>query len=250
MPQQGRVALVTGGAGGIGAATAHRLARDGASVAVLDLDADGAAAVAGDLPHGGLGLRCDITDPDSVAAAVGAVLQRYGRVDVLVNNAGMLRNADLLDMPGDVWAAVLAANLTGPFTVTQAVVAHMAAAGYGRIVFVTSLAALGNPGQANYAAAKAGAAGLARTVALELGARGVTSNVVAPGYVRTAMLRDGLAARGRTVTEFEAGAAGQLAVGRIGEPADIAAAVAFFALPEAGFVTGQTLYVTGHPSGG
>lgn len=245
--QEGRVAVVTGGAAGIGAATARRLAEDGTAVAVFDLDEAGAAAVAKGLPYGGVGLRCDITDAAEVDAAVAAVVDRFGRIDVLVNNAGLLRTTDVLDIPADEWATVLAVNLTGPFTVTTAVARAMRAAGYGRVVFVSSLAALGNPGQAHYAAAKAGISGFARTLALELGACGITSNVVAPGSVVTDMLREGLRAKGRSLAEFEAGAASRVAVGRIGQPDDIAAAVAFFSLPESGFVTGQTLYVTGSP---
>lgn len=246
--QEGRVAVVTGGAGGIGAATARRLAEDGAAVAVLDLDAAGAAAVAEELPHRGIGLRCDITDPAEVAAAVAAVVTRFGRIDVLVNNAGLLGTSPVLDLPADQWATVVGVNLTGPFTVTQAVARVMRDAGYGRITFVSSLAALGNPQQAHYASAKAGVGGLARTVAMELGPFGITSNVVAPGTVVTAMLREGLRAKGRSLDEFAAGAADRVAVGRLGQPEDIAAAVAFFSLPESGFVTGQTLYATGHPS--
>lgn len=246
--QRDRVAVVTGGAAGIGAATARRLAEDGAAVAVLDLDAGCADEVARSLPYGGVGLRCDITDAQQVRAAVAEVVDRFGRVDVLVNNAGVLANADLLEMTAEVWQRVLTVNLTGPFLVTQAVGAVMRAAGYGRIVFISSLAALGNPGQANYSSAKAGLAGLARTVALELGRSGVTSNVVAPGSVVTRMLEQGLRSKGRTFEEFEATASARAAVGRVGRPADIAAAVAFFALPENGFVTGQTLYVTGSPA--
>lgn len=246
--QDGRVAVVTGGAGGIGAATARRLAADGAAVAVLDLDEARAAVVAVALPHGGIGLGCDITDPASVTSAVDAVVERFGRIDVLVNNAGLLRVTDVLDVTAQEWATVIGVNLTGPFTVTQAVARVMRGAGYGRITFVSSLAALGNPGNAHYSAAKAGVAGLARTVALELGPFGVTCNVVAPGSIDTEMLRVGLRAKGRTFTEFEAGAVARTAVARVGRPEDIAAAVAFFSLPESGFVTGQTLYATGHPT--
>jgi len=151
---------------------------------VFDLDEAGAEAVAKGLPYGGIGLRCDITDPGSVAAAVAAVVERFGRIDVLVNNAGLLRVTDVLDVTAEEWATVIGVNLTGPFTVTQAVGRVMRGAGYGRITFVSSLAALGNPGNAHYSAAKAGVAGLARTVALELGPFGVTSNVVAPAVVR------------------------------------------------------------------
>ncbi len=173
----------------------------------------------------------------------------FGRIDVLVNIAGrLLRSSDLLDLAADDWATSVGVNLTGPFTVTQAVARVMRDAGYGRITFVSSLAALGNPGQAHYAAAKAGVAGLARTVALELGPFGVTSNVVAPGWVVTDMFRNALRDRSRSYDEFEAEAVGRVAVRRLGQPEDIAAAVAFFSLPESGFVTGQTLYATGHPT--
>jgi 3-oxoacyl-[acyl-carrier protein] reductase len=245
--QQGRVAIVTGGARGIGAATCHRLAEDGALVVALDLDEAAATRVARDLPHGGAGMACDITDQGQVSAAVADVHRHFGSIDILVNNAGALHNVPFLEMKAAQWRAIIETNLTGTFNVTQAVARHMRDAGYGRITMVSSLAALGNSGQANYAASKAGLSGLAKTVALELGSYGVTCNVVAPGFVDTDMSRRAVADKGLSWDEFEALTAERVAVRRLGQPGDIAATIALLSLPESEFVTGQVLYATGGP---
>lgn len=243
-----RVAVVTGGGQGIGAATVRRLARDGARLAVLDLDAAAAAAVAADLPHGGLGLGCDVTSRAQVRAAVGQVVARFGRIDVLVSNAGVTRDNLLFRMTEQDWDLVLATHLTGAFHITQAVQEHMVAAGYGRIVLLSSRSALGNRGQANYSAAKAGLQGLARTLAIELGPFGITVNAVAPGFIETAMTRAVAERTGAPWEQVAAAAAERAAVRRIGQPADIAALIAFLAGEEAGFITGQTIYATGSPA--
>lgn len=245
--QQGRIAVVTGGARGIGAATCRRLADDGATVVVLDVDEVGAQAIADELPHGGAGLHCDITDQDEVESVVRHVVARFGTIDVLVNNAAIIRSAPFLETSRRDWDAVIEVNLTGAFLMTQVVARTMCDRGYGRIVFVSSLAALGNPLQTHYSSAKAGISGMARTIALELGPFGVTSNVVAPGFVETEMAREGARAKGHDWDTFRHTIAERTAVRRIGQSADIAAAVAFMALPENGFVTGQVLHVTGGP---
>ena len=180
----GRVAVVTGGAQGIGAATARRLAAEGAVVAVLDRNADGATATAGAITDAGgeaFGLACDVASAASVTTAVDEVVSRHGRLDVLVNNAGITRDNLLFKMDEDDWNTVLQVNLTSVFLMCRAAQQHMVAAKYGRIVNLSSRSALGNRGQANYAAAKAGIQGLTATLAIELGPFNVTVNAVAPG---------------------------------------------------------------------
>ncbi|MGV9914694.1 SDR family NAD(P)-dependent oxidoreductase [Streptomyces tendae] len=245
---EGHVAVVTGGAQGIGAETCARLAQDGAIPVPLDLDEAGARRVAQALPNGGRGIGCDITDQDQVSAAVDQIVQQYGRIDVLVNNAGVTRDAMFYKMTRDDWDKVIATHLTGAFTITQEVTKHMVRREYGRLVFVSSRAALGNRGQTNYSAAKAGLQGMAKTLAIELGRYGITSNVVAPGFVETAMTRAITERTGQSWEELTAAMSDRAAVKRIGRPADIAGAIAYFCQPEAGFVTGQTIYATGSPA--
>jgi 3-oxoacyl-[acyl-carrier protein] reductase len=245
---EGHVAVVTGGARGIGAATCRRLAEDGAAVVPFDLDREGAESVAGKLPYGGMGLHCDITDEDEIAGAVSKVMERYGRIDILVNNAGVTRDAMFHKMQRSDWDTVLTTHLTGAFLMTQRVMPHMVERRYGRLVFLSSRAALGNRGQANYSAAKAGLQGMAKTLAIELGRYGITANVVAPGFIETDMTRGIIERTGQSWEELTAAMTERAAVRRIGQPEDIAAAVAFFAQPEAGFITGQTIYATGSPA--
>ena len=245
--QQGRVAIVTGGAGGIGAATCRRLAQDGATVVAFDLDQAAAQGVAANLPHGGAGMACDITDRARVFAAVAEVYERFGSVDILVNNAGVLHNMPFLELEPADWDRTIATNLTGTFNITQAAARLMQKSGYGRITIVSSLAALGNAGQANYAASKAGLSGLAKTVAIELGRFGITCNLVAPGFIDTDMARRSVSGRGVPWDEFERQTAARTPVQRLGQPDDIASAIALLSLPESGFITGQVLYATGGP---
>jgi len=237
----GRVAVVTGGASGIGAAVAAALAARGARVAVLDVRADASLAAADDLAgteH--LGVACDVTDQDSVDAAVARVLEATGRVDVLVNCAGIVALAPAEYLGPDAWARTLDVNLTGTHRVTQAVGRHMLAAGYGRVVTIASQAAhVGIDGHAAYCASKAGVLGLTRVLALEWGRRGVTVNTVSPTVVLTAL--------GRSAWANEAGVRHQdeIPTGRFATPAEIAAAVLFLVGESAGMVNGADLRVDG-----
>ena len=239
----GRVALVTGGARGIGAATARRLHADGARVAVLDLDGGAAAAAADQMA--GLGLACDVTDAAAVNAAVDKVAAELGRLDILVNNAGVTRDNLLFKMTEDDWDTVLSVHLKGAFLASRAAQKHMVAARHGRIINLSSTSALGNRGQANYSAAKMGLQGFTRTLAVELGPFGITVNAVAPGFIVTEMT-DATAVRlGLTPAQLQEASAAAVPVRRVGFPDDIANAIAFFASDAASFVTGQTLYVDG-----
>lgn len=245
-----RTAIVTGAARGIGAATAIRLAADGYAVAVLDLDAascaDTVAAIEAD---GGraVAIGANVADSAAVADAVARVADELGAPTILVNNAGILRDNLLFKMTDDDWDAVLAVHLRGAFLMTRAVQAHQVAAKWGRIVNLSSTSALGNRGQANYAAAKAGMQGFTKTLAIELGRYNVTANSVAPGFIATDMLRQTAERMGITNEQLLEGAAKEIPVGRVGQPEDVAAAVSFFCSDAASFVSGQVLYVAGGP---
>jgi len=242
------VAVVTGGAQGIGAATARRLAAEGATVAVLDLSAERAEAVAAELTAGGsqaIGIGCDVTDAVAVPAAIDRVVETYGRLDVLVNNAGITRDDLLFKMPLENWEAVLTTNLTSMFLCCQAAQRHMVPARYGRIVNLSSRSALGNRGQVNYAAAKAGVQGLTATLAIELGPFNITVNAVAPGYIATAMTAATAQRVGATPEEHQRQAAERTPLRRVGQPEEVAAVIAFLASDDASYVSGQTLYVNG-----
>ncbi|MCP9959811.1 3-oxoacyl-ACP reductase FabG [Streptomyces sudanensis] len=245
-----RVAVVTGGARGIGAATAVRLAAEGRAVAVLDLDeaacADTVAAVTA---AGGtaLAVGCDVSDAARVEAAVARVVDELGAPTILVNNAGVLRDELLFRMSESDWDTVMDVHLKGAFLMTRACQGHMVDAGFGRIVSLSSSSALGNRGQANYSAAKAGLQGFTKTLAKELGRFGVTANAVAPGFVATEMTARTAERVGMGFEEFQAAAATQIPVGRVGRPEDVANAIAFFTGDDAGFVSGQVLYVAGGP---
>jgi 3-oxoacyl-[acyl-carrier protein] reductase len=245
-----RTAVVTGAARGIGAASAKRLARDGHAVAVLDLLEDQAQATAEEIVADGgraIAVGVDVSDEDSVAAAVERVAGELGAPTILVNNAGILRDNLIFKMSVDDWDAVMGVHLRGAFLMTRAAQAHMVEAGYGRIVNLSSTSALGNRGQVNYAAAKAGMQGFTKTLAIELGRFGITANAVAPGTIRTAMTEATAARMGITFDQLLEGAAERIPVGRVGLPEDVAAAVAYFASEDAGFVSGQVLYVAGGP---
>jgi 3-oxoacyl-[acyl-carrier protein] reductase len=245
-----RIAIVTGAARGIGAGVAKRLAADGLSVAVLDLDETACKRVVDEIAAAGgraIAVGADVADEEQVAAAVDRVVRELGSPTVLVNNAGIIRDNLLFKMSLEDWDLVMKVHLRGSFLLTRAVESHMREAGWGRIVNLSSTSALGNRGQANYAAAKAGVQGFTKTLALELGRYGVTANAIAPGFIETEMTAATAERIGVPFEEFKKGAAAQIPVARTGKPEDIAHAVSFFASEGAGFVSGQVLYVAGGP---
>jgi 3-oxoacyl-[acyl-carrier protein] reductase len=247
---QQRVAIVTGAARGIGAATARRLAEDGFAVAVVDLDEASTADTVEVIEGAGgraLGVGADVGDADQVQAAVARIAAELGPPVVLVNNAGVTRDNLLFKMTDADWDVVVHVHLRGSFLMTRAVQQHMVAAGWGRVVNLSSTSALGNRGQANYAAAKSGLQGFTKTLALELGKFGVTANAVAPGFIQTEMTRATAERIGRDWEEYVAERAAAIPVQRAGVPADIAHTVSFLVSEGAGFVSGQVVYVAGGP---
>jgi len=248
MPQ--RIAIVTGAARGIGAGTAKRLAADGFAVAVLDLnEADGAETVAEIEKAGGkaIAVGADVSNAEQVTAAVDKVVAELGEPTVLINNAGVTRDNLIFKMSENDWDTVLNVHLRGAFLMTRATQKYMVAAKWGRIVNLSSTSAVGNRGQVNYSAAKAGMQGFTKTLAIELGKYGVTANAIAPGFIVTDMTAATAARLGLSFEDFQAGAAQGIAVQRVGQPEDIANAVSFFVSDAAGFVSGQVLYVAGGP---
>jgi 3-oxoacyl-[acyl-carrier protein] reductase len=245
-----RVAIVTGGARGIGAAVARRLAQDGLAVGVVDLTEDNCKdTVAAIQAAGGtaVAVGADVSDAAQVAAAVAKVAAELGAPTVLVNNAGVLRDNLLFKMSEDDWDTVMNVHLRGAFLMSREVQKHQTEQGWGRIVNLSSTSALGNRGQANYAAAKAGMQGFTKTLAIELGKFGVTANAIAPGFIETDMTAATAARVGVDFEQFKEGAAAAIPVRRVGQPADIAALASFLASEEAGFVSGQVIYVAGGP---
>ena len=248
--QTQRVAIVTGAARGIGAATAIRLAADGFAVAVVDLEeAAGKDTVEKITAAGGraLAVGADVSDAAQVSAAVTRIAAELGAPTVLVNNAGVLRDNLLFKMSELDWDTVMNVHLKGAFLMSKAVQKHMVDAGYGRIVNLSSSSALGNRGQANYSAAKAGLQGFTKTLAKELGKFGVTANAVAPGFIATDMTAQTAERVGLGFEDFKTMAATQIPVGRVGVPDDIAHTVSFLVSEGAGFVSGQVVYVAGGP---
>lgn len=243
-------AIVTGAARGIGAGVARRLAQDGFAIAVLDLDETACKRVVEQIEaNGGRGLAVgvDVADEEAVAAAIEHIVAELGEPTVLVNNAGIIRDNLLFKMTTAEWDSVIDVHLRGSFLMSRAVQGYMTKAGFGRIINISSTSALGNRGQANYAAAKAGLQGFTKTLALELGKVGVTANAIAPGFIETEMTRATAERMGVSFDDFQAALVKDIPVARGGLPADIAHAVSFFASEGAGFVSGQVLYVAGGP---
>ncbi|MBV9026187.1 MAG: SDR family oxidoreductase, partial [Streptomycetaceae bacterium] len=234
----------------IGAATALRLAAEGRAVAVLDLDEAACKDTVEKITEAGgkaVAIGADVSDEAKVEAAVARVAAELGAPTILVNNAGVLRDNLLFKMSASDWDTVMNVHLRGAFLMTRAVQKHMVDAEFGRVVNLSSSSALGNRGQANYSAAKAGMQGFTKTLAIELGKFGITANAVAPGFIVTDMTAATAARVGMGFEEFQAAAAAQIPVQRVGRPEDIANAIAFFASDQAGFVSGQVLYVAGGP---
>ena len=245
----GRVAVITGAARGIGFGCAARFAEEGASVAVVDLDEASAAEAAGRLKVQGdakaIGVGADVSSTESAESAVARVVEELGGIHVLVNNAGITRDNLLFKMTDEDWDTVIAVHLRGAFVMTRAAQKHFVEQKYGKILNLSSVSALGNRGQANYSAAKMGIQGFTRTLGIELGPFGVNANAIAPGFIATEMT-DATARRLKMEPEeLRRLNAEANPVRRVGEPADIAAAAAFLCSDEASYITGQTLYVDG-----
>ncbi|WP_286343396.1 3-oxoacyl-ACP reductase FabG [Frondihabitans sucicola] len=245
-----RIAIVTGGGRGIGAAVGRKLSADGLAVALLDLNEEDATATAAEITAAGgraIGLKVDVADEEAVEAAVEDVASQLGAPTVLINNAGVLRDNLLFKMSVSDWDTVLGVHLRGAFLMSRAVQRFQVEAKWGRIVNLSSSSALGNRGQANYSAAKAGMQGFTKTLAIELGPFGVTVNAIAPGFIETAMIEQTAARMKVSLETFLEEAAKQIAVRRVGQPDDVAAAASFFCSEGAGYVSGQVLYVAGGP---
>src|SRR5688572_29255421 len=246
----GRVAIVTGAARGIGAATAQRLAQDGFAVAVLDLDEGSAKGAVEAIESAGgraLAVGADVSDAAQVEAAVERIVAELGPPTVLINNAGVTRDNMLFKMTESDWDTVMNVHLRGAFLMARAAQKHMIDAKFGRIVNLSSVSALGNRGQSNYSTAKAGLQGFTKTLAIELGKFGVTANAIAPGFIQTEMTKATAERMGIAFEDFIQGAASQIPVARVGQPADIAHLVSFLVSDGAGFVSGQVIYAAGGP---
>ena len=241
----GKTVLITGAARGIGAATAARFAAEGADVVIADFDLSAAEESAAAI--GGRAVRCDVTSREQVEAAVEAAAAPSGRLDVLVTCAGIIRDNLLHKLTDDDWEAVIATHLRGTFLSVQAAQRLMVAQKSGSMVLISSTSALGNRGQANYAAAKAGIQGLAKTLAIELGPFGITVNCVAPGFIATAMTEQTASRMGVSFEEFSESVAAQTPVRRVGQPEDVSGVIAFLCSDDASYVSGQVIYVRGGP---
>ncbi len=246
----GQVALLTGAGRGIGAATARRLASEGAAVVISDVEITPAQQVVDEIvAAGGRGraIACDVTERPSVEAMFQESVSEFGTVDILVACAGILRDNLVHKMTDDDWDSVIDTHLKGTYLAAQAAQRKMVEQQRGKMVFISSTSALGNRGQTNYSAAKAGLQGMARTLAIELGRFNINVNAVAPGFVDTRMARATAERIGVDYETFKADTAADIPLGRIGTPEDVAAVITFLASDDARYVSGQTLYVRGGP---
>ena len=241
----GKTAVVTGGARGIGAATARRLASEGATVVLADFDEAGAHETAAEI--GGVAVRCDVTSPEDVEDAAGVAVATGGTVDILVTCAGIIRDNLLHKMTDEDWAAVIDTHLKGTFLAVRAAQRHMVEQRSGKIVLISSTSALGNRGQTNYSAAKAGLQGMTKTLAIELGPFNVNVNCVAPGFIETAMTQQTAERIGVPFEQFMTAVAEQVPLRRVGRPEDVAGTIAFLCSEDASYVSGQVIYVAGGP---
>ncbi|HAT46216.1 MAG TPA: beta-ketoacyl-ACP reductase [Ktedonobacter sp.] len=249
---EGRVAFVTGAGRGIGAATALRMAEEGARVVLADIDTEGCQQVSAELNRLGsesLALVCNVTDNAMVQDAMAQTVSRFGQLDILVNNAGVIRDNMLFKMSEDDWETVMNVHLKGAFLCSRAAQKYMVEQKYGRIVSLSSTSALGSRGQANYSAAKAGLQGFTRTLSIELGQFGITVNAVAPGFIDTEMTRTTARRQGIDPEQRIAEASKIIPVRRVGQPRDVANVICFLCSDEASFVSGQVIYVAGGPRG-
>jgi 3-oxoacyl-[acyl-carrier protein] reductase len=242
---QGKTAVVTGGAKGIGAATAKRLASEGATVIVADFDEAAAQETASEI--GGHAVRCDVTKSEDVEAAIAAAVEHGGSVDVLVTCAGIIRDNLLFKMTDEDWDAVIDTHLKGTFFAVRAAQKHMVEQKSGKMVLISSTSALGNRGQTNYSTAKAGLQGMTKTLAIELGPYNVNVNCVAPGFIETAMTRQTAERVGVPFDQFVAAVSEQVPLRRSGKPEDVAGTIAYLCSEDAGYVSGQVIYVAGGP---
>ncbi|SDC57609.1 3-oxoacyl-[acyl-carrier protein] reductase [Melghirimyces thermohalophilus] len=248
---QNRVAMITGASRGIGKGVARRLGQEGASVSLLDIAEEDLQETAKELESEGISVfsaQVDVTDPEQVESAVSQTVERFGRLDILVNNAGVIRDNLLFKMTDEDWQTVMDVHLKGSFNCSRAAQKVMVEQKYGRIINLSSTSALGNRGQANYSAAKAGLQGFTKTLAIELGKLGITVNAIAPGFIETDMTRATAERIGVSFDAFVEEMKKRIPVQRSGQPEDIANAVVFFAEENSSFVNGQVLYVAGGPT--
>ena len=246
-----KVAVVTGAAGGIGAAIIRDFSSKGAKVAIFDINEVGINSLAHEVIENGgeaIAVRCDVSDATDVKAAFDKVIAAFGKVDILINNAGIIRDNLIFKMTENEWDSVIDIHLKGSFLCAKEAQKYMVANGYGKIVNLSSTSALGNRGQVNYSAAKAGLQGFTKTLAIELGPKGINVNAIAPGFIETEMTKATAERLGITLEQMSQAIIGQLAIKRAGQPQDIANVAAFLCSDEASYVTGQVIYVAGKPT--
>lgn len=247
---EGRTAFITGGSRGIGKEISEQFGREGANIAIIDVNEDALNEAAADLKEKGYAVYtkvASVTEREEVESAMKEVHERFGSIDILVNNAGVIRDNLLFKMTDEDWLTVMDVHLKGAFYASRAAQAYMTKNNYGRIINISSTSALGNRGQSNYSTAKAGLQGLTKTLAIELGKFGITANAVAPGFIETDMTKSTAERIGIPFEELIKASVSQIPVGRSGKPEDIANAILFFADEKSSFVSGQVIYVAGGP---